>query len=123
MLEVNIIMDIRGSRDFTNVAQVARGIKIRFIVRVWRDFERAYRPFRNRHFAFTLYFDGAVPDGFEYKHVASMEYTSTNGDNDTFKEIILAEGTPSKPGEYKYGIRAEAAGQELFDEDPWLIIL
>lgn len=126
-VEVNIILDLKEGRQIEERVSVSKNTKVRFIARVWNRFLEKNRVFQD--LSFTLYFDKRAPEGFQKRNTAILEnsllYRQGNGRNDNFgayQDIVLAEGIASERGEFKYGIKATEGNEELFDEDPYLII-
>jgi len=125
-IETNIIMELVAPRErsFEEVVIVSQGSKVRFIVRMWVRFLRLqsiYTPLR-----FTLYFENRPPQGFERNIKVNFgpgDNTIINYRDNTYQDIVLAEGIAASRGDFKYGIKAEQGGEELFDEDPILRII
>lgn len=126
-VEVNIILDLHESRQLEDRIFVLQNTKIRFIARVWNRFLEKNRVYQD--LSFTLYFDNRPPDGFKKRNTVILENNFPgrlgNGRNHNFegyKDIVIAEGIAGERGEFKYGIKADNGKEELFDEDPYLII-
>jgi len=127
-VEVNIIMDLADRRNFEERVWVPPNTKVRFIVRIWNQFLKN-SPLYGA-LSFNLYFENNVPNGFNKNNIARLP--NSNDENrlnsnspsseKPFQDLIIAEGTVKERGEYKYGISASMNGEELFDEDPYLIV-
>jgi hypothetical protein len=126
-VEVNIILDLNEGRKLEDRIFVSQNTKIRFIARVWNRFLEKNRVFQD--LSFTLYFDNRPPDGFQKRSTAILQNNffdrHGNGRNrnvEGYSDIVIAEGIAAERGEFKYGIKADNGKEELFDEDPYLII-
>ena len=129
-VEVNIIMELRERRvrDFEEEVIVPAHTYVRFVVRIWKQFSIRFRNINT--VTFSLYFENEVPNGFKRNSRAEWSNgwegrfgTNTSQTNELFQEVVLAEGVVHEPGEYKYGIKATAQNDDLFDEDPFLIVI
>lgn len=130
-VEANIIMDIFNTRErsFPREVAIERGVYIRFIVRVRQNFVREINI--RRQLSFALYFEGTSPSGFQKRTVAEVStgilqenllYRAKSAQN-LYHDVVIAEGDATEPGRYKYGIEANIGDEDIFDEDPILIIV
>lgn len=119
-IEVNIILELRERIVYDESIIVKHGSRVRFIVRVWSQFFERYQFLDS--IKVMLYFDGITPSGFKKRSIIDINniaYRSV-----THSDYIIAENVVKEPGEYKFGYRATTIdGSELFDEDPFLIVI
>ncbi|GEM_PF-1420395 len=122
-IETDIIIELGpwGVR-IPEFVHVSRGTLVRFLLRNHSDF-RVPPLFRNLR-RIELYFENKTPSGFYQRYNKQVPNLEPYGNVDNpERDIIIAEGKVESTGDYKYGIKATTSNdEELFDEDPFLIV-
>jgi len=112
--ETIITLDIDpGKIDVPERIMVPNGSKLTFIV---NDSSYYHRTNPYDQLRVTVYFEDFMP-GFEQRLTVDVP---DNPDNDS--QIVLANGTVQKPGEYKYGVSIHSGSRRLYDVDPYIIV-
>ena len=125
-IETNIILEFKGFPVIIpETVVVPLHSKVRYIIRLYPEFKRLRFQWNLRRV--ELYFQDR-PNGFEKRYNANIPDRFDdvrNRDNaEVPTDIVLAEGNAESSGEFKYGVKASnSQEEELFDEDPYLIIL
>lgn len=125
-IETNVILEFKGFPVvIPEMVVVPLHSKVRYIIRLFPEFKR--RRFQDSIGRVELYFQDK-PQGFENRYrtdISDRFDDIRNNDNSKHPtDIVLAEGNAESPGQFKYGVKASNTdGEELFDEDPYLIIL
>lgn len=126
-IEVNIIIDLRDRPYYEERIIVPLHCKVRFITRLHSAFLERFQV--RSGLAFAIYFENDIPSNFNQVNriiIDEERFQQLYRTNITRKtehlDVVIAEGTVTEKGEYKYGIKVDMNKQELFDEDPFLIV-
>ncbi|RWU08118.1 hypothetical protein [Pedobacter chitinilyticus] len=114
-IETNYILTVGNKLHFEEKIIVQVGTIVNFWAHVLPDYQ--YFDIAER-IDFQVYFPFETPKGFPNK----IRSSRISGFDPRYY-FRIGQGVARETGEYKFGIRATDGPRELFDEDPFLIII